>query len=97
MPFPSLGRYRASTLGFYQRENGNPSYQERRQTLEEALNKFMADLAKRHEEHSKLIKEIHASTDTQIRNQGASIKALEIQIGKMGKYFKKGDKEASLV
>nr|GEV35127.1 hypothetical protein [Tanacetum cinerariifolium] len=32
-----------------------------------------------------LIKEIRASTDAAIRNQGASIKALEIQIGQMSK------------
>ncbi|GJU86852.1 hypothetical protein Tco_1294398 [Tanacetum coccineum] len=41
--------------------------------------------AKRHEENSNLIKEIQASTDAAIRNQGASIKTLEIQIGQMSK------------
>ncbi|GJY53301.1 hypothetical protein Tco_0444965 [Tanacetum coccineum] len=41
--------------------------------------------AKRHEEKSNLIKEIRATTDAAIRNQGASIKTLEIQIGKMSK------------
>ncbi|GKF81378.1 hypothetical protein Tco_0239980, partial [Tanacetum coccineum] len=41
--------------------------------------------SKRHEENSNLIKEIRASTDAAIRNQGASIKALEIQIGQMSK------------
>ncbi|GJV57361.1 hypothetical protein Tco_1458366 [Tanacetum coccineum] len=39
----------------------------------------------RHEENSILIKEIRASTDAAIRNQGASIKTLEIQIRKMSK------------
>nr|GEU52323.1 hypothetical protein [Tanacetum cinerariifolium] len=43
------------------------------------------ELAKRHNENSSLIKEIQASTDVIIRNQGASIKALEIQIGQMSK------------
>ncbi|GKD26655.1 pyruvate dehydrogenase (acetyl-transferring) kinase, mitochondrial [Tanacetum coccineum] len=38
------------------------------------------ELAKRHEENSNLIKEIRASMDAAIRNQGASIKTLEIQI-----------------
>ncbi|GKD53097.1 putative reverse transcriptase domain-containing protein [Tanacetum coccineum] len=41
VPFPQAGRYRAAALGFYQRDNGNTSYQERRQTMEESLNKFM--------------------------------------------------------
>ncbi|GJV74035.1 hypothetical protein Tco_1494030 [Tanacetum coccineum] len=45
----------------------------------------MAESAKRHDENSNLIKEIRASMDAAIRNQGASIKALEIQIGKISK------------
>ncbi|GJY84705.1 putative reverse transcriptase domain-containing protein [Tanacetum coccineum] len=45
----------------------------------------MSESAKRHEENSNLIKEIRASTNTAIRNQGASIKTLEIQIEKMSK------------
>ncbi|GJZ73371.1 hypothetical protein Tco_0637517 [Tanacetum coccineum] len=36
-------------------------------------------------ENSNIIKEIQASTDAAIRNQGASIKTLEIQIGQMSK------------
>ncbi|GKD11862.1 hypothetical protein Tco_1196269 [Tanacetum coccineum] len=40
----------------------------------------MSESAKRHEENFNLIKEIRASTDAAIRNQGASIKTLEIQI-----------------
>ncbi|GJQ93614.1 hypothetical protein Tco_0004753 [Tanacetum coccineum] len=85
VPFPQRGRYRAVALGFYQRDHGNPSYQKRRQTMEETLRKFMVESAKRHEEHSTLIKEIRASTDVAIRNQRALIKALEIQIGQMSK------------
>ncbi|GJV45159.1 hypothetical protein Tco_1429695 [Tanacetum coccineum] len=38
---------------------------------------------KRHEENSNLIKEIRPSMDAAIRNQGASIKTLEIQIGQI--------------
>ncbi|GJX33151.1 putative reverse transcriptase domain-containing protein [Tanacetum coccineum] len=41
--------------------------------------------SKRHEENSNLIKEIRASTDAAIRNQGASIKTLEIQIRQISK------------
>nr|GEX89114.1 NUDIX hydrolase 6-like protein [Tanacetum cinerariifolium] len=40
---------------------------------------------KRDEENSKLIKEIQTSTDVVFRNQGASIKTLEIQIRKISK------------
>ncbi|GKD98310.1 hypothetical protein Tco_1382207 [Tanacetum coccineum] len=85
IPCPQGGRYRAVALGFYQRDNANPSYQERRQTMEESLSKFMVESTNRHDENSNLIKEIRATTDAAIRNQGASIKALEIQIVKMGK------------
>ncbi|GJR73614.1 homeodomain-like protein [Tanacetum coccineum] len=53
--------------------------------MEDTLSKFMGDSTKRHEENSNLIKEIRASTDAAIRNQGASIKTLEIQIRKMCK------------
>ncbi|GJW77422.1 hypothetical protein Tco_0139104 [Tanacetum coccineum] len=45
----------------------------------------MSESAKRHEEKSNLIKEIRAMTDAAIRNQGASIKTLEIQIGQMSR------------
>ncbi|GJZ64642.1 hypothetical protein Tco_0621063 [Tanacetum coccineum] len=45
----------------------------------------MSESAKRHEENSNLIKEIRASTDAAIRNQGASIKTLKIQIRKVSK------------
>ncbi|GJT32095.1 hypothetical protein Tco_0922514 [Tanacetum coccineum] len=79
------GGYKAAAPGFYQRNNANPSHQERRHSMEDTLSKFMSESAKRHEENSNLIKEIRASTDAAIRNQGASIKTLEIQIGKMSK------------
>ncbi|GJR73337.1 hypothetical protein Tco_0085702 [Tanacetum coccineum] len=80
-PFQQGGQYRAAAPGFYQRNNVNPSYQERRQSMEESLSKFMSESSKRHEENSNMIKKIRASTDAAIRNQGASIKTLEIQIG----------------
>ncbi|GJR85960.1 zinc finger, CCHC-type containing protein [Tanacetum coccineum] len=53
--------------------------------MEESLSKFMTESTIINEENSNLIKEIRASTDAAIRNQGASIKALEIQIRKMSK------------
>nr|GEW50795.1 hypothetical protein [Tanacetum cinerariifolium] len=46
VPFPQGGRYRAAALGFYQRDNGNPSYQERIQTMEESLSKLMVESTK---------------------------------------------------
>ncbi|GJS48344.1 putative reverse transcriptase domain-containing protein [Tanacetum coccineum] len=80
--------YRATASGYYQRNNANPSYQERRQSMEDNLSKFMSESAKRHKENSNLIKEIRATTDVFIRNQGASIKTLEIQIGQISKNSK---------
>ncbi|GJT47470.1 putative reverse transcriptase domain-containing protein [Tanacetum coccineum] len=53
--------------------------------MEESLSNFMSESAKRHEENSNLIKEIRGFTDAAIRNQGASIKTLEIQIEQMSK------------
>ncbi|GJZ28018.1 hypothetical protein Tco_0572665 [Tanacetum coccineum] len=52
-------------------------------TLEESLSMFMAEIAKRLDENTNLIKEIQASMDFALRNQKASIKALEIQVRKM--------------
>ncbi|GKB92374.1 hypothetical protein Tco_0964646 [Tanacetum coccineum] len=53
--------------------------------MEDTLSKFMSESAKIHEENSNLIKEIGASMDAAIRNQGASIKTLDIQIGQISK------------
>ncbi|GJU25073.1 DNA-directed DNA polymerase [Tanacetum coccineum] len=60
-PYQPGGHYRAARLGFYQCNNKNSLYPNRRQTLEESLTKFMAESAKRHEENSNIIKEIRAS------------------------------------
>ncbi|GJW05465.1 hypothetical protein Tco_1564321 [Tanacetum coccineum] len=79
------GQYRVARPGFCQRNNRNSSYPNRRQTMEESLTKFIAESAKRHEENLNIIKKIHASTDTAIRNQGSSIKIMKIQIGHMSK------------
>ncbi|GKC48030.1 uncharacterized mitochondrial protein-like protein [Tanacetum coccineum] len=68
------GGYRAAAPGFYQRNNANPSYQERRKSMEETLSKFMSELAKRHEENSNMIKEIRASTDAVVRNKELRLK-----------------------
>ncbi|GJR74790.1 hypothetical protein Tco_0087155 [Tanacetum coccineum] len=78
-------QYRAARPGLYKCNNGNSLYPDRRQTLEESLTKFMAESAKRYEENSNIIKEIRASTDAAIGNQGASIKTLEIHIGQISK------------
>ncbi|GKD96190.1 DNA-directed DNA polymerase [Tanacetum coccineum] len=53
--------------------------------MEDTLSKFMSESANRHEKNSNLIKKIRATTNAAIRNQGASIKTLEIQIRKMSK------------
>ncbi|GJS40394.1 retrovirus-related pol polyprotein from transposon TNT 1-94 [Tanacetum coccineum] len=95
-PYQPGRQYRATGPGFYQRNNGNSSYPDRRPILEESLTKFMAELAKRHEENSNIIKVIRASTDAAIRNQGASIKTLEIQIGQMSKVLQDEGPEACL-
>ncbi|GKB14332.1 hypothetical protein Tco_0848255 [Tanacetum coccineum] len=53
--------------------------------MNESLSKFMVESAKRHDENSNLINEIQAAMDAAIRNQGASIKSLEIQIEQIDK------------
>ncbi|GKA29492.1 hypothetical protein Tco_0715737 [Tanacetum coccineum] len=84
--FKEIGNYKATAPGFYQRNNAQPFHNRRRQSLEDLLANFWGiGTKKRHEENSNLIKEIQASMDATIRNQGASIKTLEIQIKKMSK------------
>ncbi|GJS81689.1 hypothetical protein Tco_0748230 [Tanacetum coccineum] len=90
VPYQPGGQYKAAGPRFYQHNNGNSLYPDRRQTLEESQTKFMAESAKRHEENSNIIKEIRASIDAAIRNQGALIKTLEIQIGQMSKVLQEG-------
>nr|GEW88609.1 RNA-directed DNA polymerase, eukaryota [Tanacetum cinerariifolium] len=64
-------------LGFYQRNNGNSSYPDRRQTLEESLTKFMDESTKRHEENSNIIKEIRASTNAREAQDVKILKAYD--------------------
>ncbi|GJU62420.1 hypothetical protein Tco_1244255 [Tanacetum coccineum] len=52
------GGYRATAPGYYQMNNANPLFHERRQSMEYILTKFMSESAKRHDENSNLIKEI---------------------------------------
>ncbi|GJT26146.1 putative reverse transcriptase domain-containing protein [Tanacetum coccineum] len=52
-------------------------------TLEESLSMFMAEIAKRLDENTNLIRQLRAFTDFALRNQKASIKALEIQVRQM--------------
>ncbi|GJU21359.1 homeodomain-like protein [Tanacetum coccineum] len=79
------GGYRATAPGYYQRNNANPFVQNEANIWKDTLSKFMSESTKIHEENSNLIKEIRALTDAAIRNQGASIKTLEIQIGQISK------------
>ncbi|GJR70169.1 hypothetical protein Tco_0016234 [Tanacetum coccineum] len=71
----------------------NPSYQERRQSMEDTLSKFMSESEKRHEENSNLIKEIQASTDTAIRNLRASIKLWRFKSANEARNYRKEDLE----
>nr|GEY74767.1 hypothetical protein [Tanacetum cinerariifolium] len=66
------GGYKAAALGIYQRNNANPSYQERRQSMEDTLSKLMSVSINKHEENSNLIKEIRASMDVAVCNQADS-------------------------
>ncbi|GKD19438.1 hypothetical protein Tco_1208596 [Tanacetum coccineum] len=64
-----------------ERRMENPKRSLLHASMEDTLSKFMSESANIHKENSNLIKEIRASTDTAIQNQGESIKTLEIQIG----------------
>ncbi|GJX63674.1 hypothetical protein Tco_0296574 [Tanacetum coccineum] len=76
------GGYKAAAPGFYQRNNASPSYQERRQSMEETLSKFMSESMKRHEENSNMIKEIRASTDAVVETKELRLKLWRFKSGK---------------
>nr|GEW01199.1 hypothetical protein [Tanacetum cinerariifolium] len=52
-------------------------------TFEESLCTFMTKIAKRHNGHSNLIKEVQVFMNFALKTQQASIKALEIQVRQM--------------
>ncbi|GJT53843.1 hypothetical protein Tco_0988897 [Tanacetum coccineum] len=69
---------------FYQRPYPNKmGYQEKRSSLEAKLNMFMAESTKRDKESTDFIMKIKASTQAAIRNNEASLKAMEIRIGQI--------------
>ncbi|GJS09922.1 DNA-directed DNA polymerase [Tanacetum coccineum] len=81
-PFQQGGKYRAAALGFYQRNNTNPSYQERRQSMEESQSKFLRASIKTLEiqigQMSKVLQErgfgiLLSSTETNLRDHVKSI------------------------
>ncbi|GJU97318.1 hypothetical protein Tco_1326589 [Tanacetum coccineum] len=101
------GGYRATTPGFYQRNNANPSYQELLKKLttcnlvdlfkEEDIEQHLQ--AKRHGENSNSIKEIRAATDAAIRNQGANQEddlIPSIEEGEVIKEFRARDDELDI-
>nr|GEW73600.1 hypothetical protein [Tanacetum cinerariifolium] len=56
-PYQPGGQYRAAGPRFYQQNNENSLYPDRRQTMEDSLTKFMVESEKIHEENSNIIKE----------------------------------------
>ncbi|GJW57769.1 hypothetical protein Tco_0104500 [Tanacetum coccineum] len=71
-----VGRYRANALGYYVKEDNKMGYQEKRPSLEEKLNMFMAESTKKDKENTDLIMEVQASTQIAIRKNKATLKAM---------------------
>nr|GEZ49658.1 homeodomain-like protein [Tanacetum cinerariifolium] len=77
-PFPQGGQYRAAALGFYQRNNANPSYQERRQSMEVNQGASIKTLKIQIGQMSKVLQErgfgsLPGSTETNPRDHVKSI------------------------
>ncbi|GJX91183.1 hypothetical protein Tco_0344509 [Tanacetum coccineum] len=70
-------RYRANALGYYVKEDNKMGYQEKRPSLEEKLNMFMAESTKKDKENTDLIMEVQACTQIAIRKNKATLKAIE--------------------
>ncbi|GJY65456.1 hypothetical protein Tco_0467694 [Tanacetum coccineum] len=76
------GGYRAVAPGFYQRNNTNPSYQERRKSVEDTLSKFMSESTKRHEENSNLIKKSKLQQTLPFKTKEHQLKHWRFKSGK---------------
>ncbi|GJR66619.1 homeodomain-like protein [Tanacetum coccineum] len=73
-PFQQGGKYRVAAPGFYQRNNADPSYQERRQSMEESLSKFMnSNQANEQSITGKGFGSLPSSTETNPRDHVKSI------------------------
>ncbi|GJW55640.1 putative reverse transcriptase domain-containing protein [Tanacetum coccineum] len=80
------GGYRSTGIkDFYKRNQCKPFVPRTKAIYGRNPKQIYGESVKRHEVNSNLMKVIRASTDAAIRNQGASIKTLEIQIGQMSK------------
>ncbi|GJW35054.1 zf-CCHC domain-containing protein [Tanacetum coccineum] len=67
-----LWQYRAATLRFYQRNNANPSYQERRQSTEESLSKKISRVLQ-----ERGFRSLPSSTETNPRDHVNSISTID--------------------
>ncbi|GJU51594.1 hypothetical protein Tco_1221149 [Tanacetum coccineum] len=79
VPFQQGGQYRAVAPGFYHRNNGNPSYQEKRETMEESLRKFMAEFEKSMKKTQLLRNPSFCMDAANQKFKELTIKALEIK------------------
>nr|GEU70238.1 hypothetical protein [Tanacetum cinerariifolium] len=73
-------KFGGGSKGYYVKEENKIGYQEKSSSLEETLNKFMVESAKRDKENIDLIMEVQASTQATIRNHEASLKNIENRI-----------------
>nr|GEV20261.1 hypothetical protein [Tanacetum cinerariifolium] len=79
----NISKCRANAPRYYMKEENKMGYQEKRLSLKAKMNKFIEESATRDKENTDLIKEVKANTQAAIRNNEASLKTMEIQIGQL--------------
>nr|GEY13217.1 hypothetical protein [Tanacetum cinerariifolium] len=85
-PYLNRGRYIANAPDYYVKDKKKMGYQDKRPSLEETLNKFMVESAKKDKENTNLITEVQASTQAAMRNNEATLKSMENQTDKQISY-----------
>ncbi|GJS74542.1 putative reverse transcriptase domain-containing protein [Tanacetum coccineum] len=91
------GEYRAATLGFYQRNNTNPLYQERRQSMKDTLSKFMNESVLQERGFGSLPSSTEANPRDQVKSISTTIKAGSYPIRHKTVKYPKGIAENVLV
>ncbi|GJU66794.1 hypothetical protein Tco_1253053, partial [Tanacetum coccineum] len=74
------GKFHVGPAGYYTKTNNRPTYDERRQSLEELLAKHQEESAQRSTKMEVWIKKLQENAEINTRNQSASLKNLETQI-----------------
>nr|GEX75900.1 hypothetical protein [Tanacetum cinerariifolium] len=84
-PFPNNSgneaRYRIGTLGYYNKMETRPPFGERKSSLQETINKYLEEPAKKQTERDERLGKFQENTDVNLKSHDEAIKYLDTKIG----------------